>query len=94
MWSLKALQSANLIEFGAPDARALGAQQAPGRADVSTLKINEWYSCALKNGAVGGKLIGAGGGAFLIFVRHAMIKAGVREIRFRFDFERTKVIAQ
>ncbi len=53
------------------------------------------------NGALGGKLIGAGGGGFLMFytedksrLRHAMIEAGLREIRFRFDFEGTKVIAQ
>ena len=33
----------------------------------STCKIDEWYGHAMKNGALGGKLIGAGGGGFLMF---------------------------
>ena len=51
------------------------------------------------NGAAGGKLNGAGGGGFLMFyaedktrLRHAMIAAGLKEVRFRFDFEGTKTI--
>ena len=51
----------------------------------------------MKNGAVGGKLVGAGGGGFLMFyaadrnrLRHAMAKAGLEEVRFRFDFEGTE----
>jgi D-glycero-alpha-D-manno-heptose-7-phosphate kinase len=53
----------------------------------------------MKNGAVGGKLVGAGGGGFLMFVaedrnrlRQAMAGAGLEEVRFRFDFEGTKVM--
>ena len=53
----------------------------------------------MKNGAVGGKLVGAGGGGFLMFyaddrnrLRHAMAAAGLEEVRFRFDFEGTKVV--
>lgn len=63
--------------------------------------IDEWYELALKNGALGGKLIGAGGGGFLLFYcedkkrcRHALTHAGLREIRFHFDFEGTKVLVQ
>jgi D-glycero-alpha-D-manno-heptose-7-phosphate kinase len=55
----------------------------------------------MNNGAVGGKLIGAGGGGFLMFyaedkmrLRHAMTEAGLTEVRFRFDFEGTKTIVQ
>ena len=55
----------------------------------------------MKNGALGGKLIGAGGGGFLMFyaddkvkLRHAMMGAGLEEIRFCFDFEGTKLIVQ
>jgi D-glycero-alpha-D-manno-heptose-7-phosphate kinase len=55
----------------------------------------------MKHGALGGKLIGAGGGGFLMFyandkttLRHAMRQAGLQEVRFRFDFEGTKIIAQ
>ncbi len=54
----------------------------------------------MRNGAVGGKLIGAGGGGFLIFyaadktrLRHALRAEGLPEVRFRFDFEGTKIIA-
>jgi len=66
---------------------------------MSNPQIDEWYSHAMKNGATGGKLIGAGGGGFLLFhakdkprLRHAMLEAGMREVRFRFDFEGTKVL--
>lgn len=66
---------------------------------MSNAKIDEWYELGLKNGAVGGKLVGAGGGGFLMFyatdrnkLRRAMIKAGMEEVRFRFDFEGTKVV--
>jgi D-glycero-alpha-D-manno-heptose-7-phosphate kinase len=55
----------------------------------------------MANGALGGKLVGAGGGGFLMFyaedrirLRHAMTEAGLREVRFRFDFEGTKVVIQ
>jgi D-glycero-alpha-D-manno-heptose-7-phosphate kinase len=63
-------------------------------------EIDRWYALGRKNGALGGKLIGAGGGGFLMFyavdkvhLRRAMREAGLQEVRFRFDFEGTKVIA-
>jgi D-glycero-alpha-D-manno-heptose-7-phosphate kinase len=66
---------------------------------MSNKKINEWYDLGIKNGAVGGKLVGAGGGGFLMFyandrnkLRHAMKRAGLNEVRFEFDFEGTKII--
>lgn len=66
---------------------------------MSNSKIDEWYELGRKNGAVGGKLVGAGGGGFLMFyaadrnkLRHAMSKAGLEEVRFGFDFEGTKVV--
>ncbi len=59
------------------------------------------YDHAMANGALGGKLIGAGGGGFLMFygedkslLRHAMREKGLTEVRFRFDFEGTKIVAQ
>jgi D-glycero-alpha-D-manno-heptose-7-phosphate kinase len=68
---------------------------------MSNPQINEWYDCAMANGALGGKLIGAGGGGFLMFyvedkpkLRHAMREKGLTEVRFRFDFEGTKVVIQ
>jgi D-glycero-alpha-D-manno-heptose-7-phosphate kinase len=69
--------------------------------NMSNTSINDWYDIAMKNGAVGGKLIGAGGGGFLMFyaedkkrLRKAMREAGLQEVRFRFDFEGTAVVAQ
>ena len=67
-------------------------------AGMSNSRIDEWYQIGMNNGAVGGKLVGAGGGGFLMFyahdrnkLRHAMASAGLEEVRFRFDFEGTKV---
>jgi D-glycero-alpha-D-manno-heptose-7-phosphate kinase len=67
--------------------------------EMSNLKIDEWYELALKSGAAGGKLVGAGGGGFLMFyardrnrLRHAMKSAGLEEVRFKFDFEGAKVV--
>lgn len=66
---------------------------------MSNPRIDEWYELGLGNGAIGGKLVGAGGGGFLLFyaedrnrLRHAMARAGLEEVRFRFDFEGTKVL--
>ncbi|MEN9938085.1 MAG: hypothetical protein RLZZ387_4664 [Chloroflexota bacterium] len=68
---------------------------------MSNSHIDDWYELAMANGALGGKLIGAGGGGFLMFytedktrLRHAMLQAGLIEVRFRFDFEGTKVVNQ
>ncbi|MFI4986634.1 MAG: galactokinase, partial [Alphaproteobacteria bacterium] len=68
---------------------------------MSNSDIDTWYELGMANGAIGGKLIGAGGGGFLMFyteekarLRHAMLQAGLREVRFRFDFEGTKIVAQ
>jgi len=66
---------------------------------MSNPQIDEWYELGKKNGALGGKLVGAGGGGFLLFysedhrrLRAAMARAGLEEVRFRFDFEGTKVL--
>ena len=66
---------------------------------MSNPQIDQWYDLGMKNGAAGGKLVGAGGGGFLLFyandrnkLRHAMAAAGLEEVRFAFDFEGTKVL--
>ena len=66
---------------------------------MSNSQIDAWYQLARKNGAVGGKLVGAGGGGFLMLLtedrtrlRKTMKQAGLEEVRFRFDFEGTKII--
>ncbi|MBA3872764.1 MAG: galactokinase [Anaerolineae bacterium] len=68
---------------------------------MSNPQIDEWYQLARKNGALGGKLIGAGGGGFLMFyaedkvaLRHVLTQSGMEEVRFRFDFEGTKAVIQ
>ncbi len=70
-------------------------------ANMSNDRIDEYYQLARQNGALGGKLIGAGGGGFLMFyaedkvrLRRAMHEAELQEVRFRFDFEGTKVVVQ
>lgn len=69
--------------------------------EMSNADIDAWYDCAMANGALGGKVIGAGGGGFLMFyagdkvkLRHAMRARGLTEVRFRFDFEGTRILAQ
>jgi D-glycero-alpha-D-manno-heptose-7-phosphate kinase len=66
---------------------------------ITNAAIDEWYDLGRRSGAVGGKVVGAGGGGFLLFyaedrarLRKAMAKAGLDEVRFRFDFEGTKVL--
>ncbi len=70
-------------------------------AGMSNSAIDEYYDLAMHNGALGGKLIGAGGGGFLMFytedktrLRRTMCAAGLREVRVRFDFQGTAVVAQ
>lgn len=66
---------------------------------MSNSQIDDWYKLAMGNGAVGGKLVGAGGGGFLMFLaedktrlRKAMRGAGLEEVRFGFDFDGSKVV--
>jgi D-glycero-alpha-D-manno-heptose-7-phosphate kinase len=67
---------------------------------ISNPQIDAWYELAKQNGAIGGKISGAGGGGFLMLyceenkaqLREAMRKAGLRELKFRFDFEGSKVV--
>ena len=66
---------------------------------MSNSKIDDTYTYALQNGALGGKLIGAGGGGILLFyttdkigLRKAMEITGMEEIRFRFEKEGSKII--
>jgi D-glycero-alpha-D-manno-heptose-7-phosphate kinase len=98
--SKSALEAGDLIEFSALMNKHWLHKQTRSEK-MSNVKINQWYELALNNGALGGKLIGAGGGGFLMFyaqdkvlLRRKMREAGLQEVRFRFDFEGTKLIAQ
>jgi D-glycero-alpha-D-manno-heptose-7-phosphate kinase len=69
-------------------------------AEMSNPRFDEIYETAKQNGALGGKISGAGGGGFFIFYveenhgrfREAMKQLGLREMRYRFDLEGTKVL--
>ena len=94
--SQAALEQGNLREFARlMDVHWQRKKQRSG--SMSNPQINQWYDSAMAQGALGGKLIGAGGGGFLMFyaedkarLRHAMRQEGLQEVRFRFDFEGTK----
>lgn len=98
MRSRCALERGHLDEFGAlmNEHWEHKKQRSNG---MSNAQIDEWYELARKHGALGGKLVGAGGGGFLLFyaeqqrlLQEAMRSAGLQEVRFRFDFEGTKVV--
>ena len=66
---------------------------------ISNSRIDNLYKKALKNGAIGGKLLGAGGGGFLLLycdeknhdkLRKAM--HSLRELKFKFDNEGSKLL--
>ena len=66
---------------------------------MSNPQIDDWYDLAMKNGAVGGKLVGAGGGGFLMFyasdrekLRKKMLQNRLEEVRFNFDFQGTQIV--
>ncbi|HEX4697136.1 MAG TPA: galactokinase [Candidatus Udaeobacter sp.] len=94
----RALEAGNLHEF----ARLMDVhwqRKKERSASMSNQRINECYDCAMANGALGGKLIGAGGGGFLMFyaddkarLRHAMREQRLVEVRFRFEPEGTKTL--
>lgn len=97
--SRQALESADLAEF----VRLMDVhwnhkkRRSPG---MSNREIDAMYDYALHSGALGGKLIGAGGGGFLMFytedhakLRRAMRERGLPEIRFRFEGEGTTIVS-
>ncbi len=97
--SKKSLESGDLRRFG----ELLHEHWSIKRdvtSSISSDAIDSWYSTARQNGALGGKLVGAGGGGFLMLyceegrqkVRAALSKEGLVEFRFKFDFEGSKVI--
>lgn len=96
--SLEALEAGRTIELGAI-MHEHWEHKRRRTAGMSNPQIDEWYDLGRRNGAVGGKLVGAGGGGFLMFyaenhrrLREAMARAGLEEVRFRFSFEGTKVL--
>ena len=96
--SKEALESKNTVLFGEL-MHEHWEHKKRRSGGMSNPKIDGWYELGMKNGAIGGKLVGAGGGGFLMFLardrnklRHTMAAAGLEEVRFRFDFEGAKVV--
>ena len=96
--SLKAFESGRLRDFADIMKQHWEIKKKRSK-EMSNPRIDEWYDYAMKNGALGGKLIGAGGGGFLMFysedkikLRDAMKKTGLKEVRFRFESQGTRLI--
>jgi D-glycero-alpha-D-manno-heptose-7-phosphate kinase len=96
--SLEALETGELGRFGElmHEHWVRKRERSPG---MSNGDIDRWYEVAREHGAIGGKLIGAGGGGFLMFyterpgaVRAALGAEGLRELRTGFDFDGTKLL--
>ena len=73
-------------------------ERSPG---MSNPDIDRWYEAGRANGAVGGKLTGAGGGGFLLFLaddpvalRAAMDDHGLAEVRFGFDHDGSTIVVR
>ena len=93
-----ALVLGNMVEFGNLMNEHWEYKKLRSKG-ISDAQIDKIYSSALKNGALGGKIVGAGGGGFLLFyasdkekLRAYMQDLKLEEVRFNFDFEGTKVI--
>ena len=68
---------------------------------MSSSRLDEWYDLARQNGAIGGKVMGAGGGGFFVFcceqgkrktLRAALENAGLRYKQCSFNFEGSKIV--
>lgn len=95
--SYAALRNDDLDKFAA--LMSIHWANKKARKGMSNDHINELYELGRVNGALGGKLVGAGGGGFLMFyasdakrLRATMAEAGLKELPFKFDFSGVKVI--
>lgn len=99
VWPLRdALYNGDLNEFGTLlHKNWILKQQLASK--ITNQKIDGWYNLALKNGAVGGKLLGAGGGGFLLFYcdeedqeKLRKVMQPLRELKFKLENEGSKLI--
>ncbi len=94
----RALEKGDITEFGRLQNEHWMVKKKTSAA-VSNGLIDKWYDIGLNNGALGGKLMGAGGGGFLMFycengrdgLRKALAKEGLREVAFHFEPEGSKI---
>jgi D-glycero-alpha-D-manno-heptose-7-phosphate kinase len=96
----KALEAGQAAEFGRLMHEHWERKRSRSRG-MSNSSIDHWYEKGLANGAIGGKLVGAGTGGFLMFyaedssrLRAAMAEAGLIETRFSFDLDGSTVIVR
>lgn len=96
---LAAIERGNLRSFGSLlDEHWETKKRLSGK--ISSRQVDRLYEKAKKKGALGGKIIGAGGGGFLMLygeknhqkLREAMTEEGLRYLPFRFDFEGSKIL--
>ena len=95
-----ALEEGNAVRFG----ELMHEHWLRKRARSSGMTnecIDHWYKVGMANGALGGKLIGAGGGGFLMFytldpaqLRRAMAQQNLQEVRFKFDHDGSTIICR
>lgn len=94
----KAINKNNLNSFGEMlhENWTLKTQMAEG---VSNPQIDKWYETARKNGAIGGKLLGAGGGGFLLFYvpeeKHKKVISSLQDLIYQklaFEPQGSKII--
>lgn len=92
------LEAGSLNNFGAilDENWQLKTQMTSG---ISDPQIDNWYASGMANGAVGGKLLGAGNGGFMMFYapseRHEHIKSalsGLEPVKFRFDRSGAQIV--
>jgi D-glycero-alpha-D-manno-heptose-7-phosphate kinase len=95
-----ALEKADMRSFGLLLNEAWHAKKRIS-AKISSPRIDQFYELAIKNGALGGKITGAGGGGFLLLfceppqqdrVREVLLGEGIREMAFGFDFQGAQLI--
>jgi len=96
---LDAVESGNITDVGLLFDKHWEYKKRISRK-MSNQRFDAIYQIAKEKGALGGKITGAGGGGFFLFYiekgqtesRHAMERLGLREMRYRFDFEGSKVL--
>lgn len=95
-----ALEAGDTLQFAALMRDHWERKRARSRS-MSSGQIDRWYDIGMANGALGGKLVGAGAGGFLMFyasdpaaVRAAMSREGLSELRFAFDLDGSAVVVR
>ena len=97
--SRQALENGNINQFGILLNDHWQAKKALA-PNATTTEIDATYNLALKNGATGGKIMGAGGGGFFMFhcnsdrtkLTETLRNHGLRRLDFRFEYEGSKII--